>query len=573
MTKFITLFVAAMLLSFSSVAHTASTDPSWEKVKPGETPQMFAQRNLLSVTELIELNPDLARRPNRLIPYEPLNVNPATPLGARPLHRWVFAGGDPAGPSLEALYAQQGAVAVAEALRPRQRAQIAMMSNIPDTVRVWFDSMVQHTVGRVDSVTSSPDDPLVMMGLGFGGYVKGSKEQYWSGTTIAMWTDRNGQPISQQLAMVYPEVVCDGVGYTLMTFLHCQNSAPVPRLFEPPAPIVETPSPPAPPETTVVDTTPAPPPPSPTPAPKLTGNRYYPENCAYWLTWEDVTIDPNGQSFGDRHQDNFYAGHEHTYWADVWKTYGLRYRLAPSFFDSETWSFDANLGAVYAPKFGRTILDLEGGGYYKTQQRLTFQPERINEDSYVWRKHKTAIDEFGPYARVQLVHPDYHLEGKATLGSRYVTRLAQLTVRPGSWYGKISVQQDLRGYVRTDVDGRQLGFPADSMTMREARLGYDLTPWFTLYAAYDDWQYRSKLYDFDRRGPGLGCEWYFRQVKKWRFDAKVSRFTAEDRALWYETHQDVTQLTLHETHDKIWRAVASIVYAPSTRWIGLKHPK
>lgn len=570
--------LAAILLTFSGLA-MADTAPIWKIVQPGDSPQAFAKRYDLTTAELIGLNPDLTRRPRRLIPGEPLNVNAQTDSSLRPAYRWVFTGGDPAGPSLVKPYQDGRQEQVLKQIANRLAKQIPLFTGVPEDIRERFRSQLEWGAPRIGYVRSTVDTPLVLHGLIFGGYrsdsVGGrlikSKVKYWNGTVICLWH----QP--EQLAALYdPVSTPEGISYQLVAFLECQNAAVIRREL-PPERVAVMP----PPETTFVALPPLPekplpspsiPEPSPPPTTREVSNRYYPYNQAGWLTLERVQIDPNGQLYDTRVQNNLYTGYERTFWFDRVRFFGVRGRIAGGYFDLDALAFDGNAGAVIAPNWGETLrFDLEGGVGYTTQQRMFYQPVLTPDLGFEWRKQKESIAGVWPYVRAQAVTNWMLLEGKHAFGDNYHNRKAELTLRPASLYGKLGFDEQFRGEVERVIDGVDVSFQADRIRMKEARLGFELGYDWTLYGSWDDWRYASPIYSFSRWGPGGGFEWLFLGGNRnWRLEGKLSRFTAHDDALWKVEHNGVQSLEHHWTEDQMWRGLIGIVYAPTTKWHGMK---
>lgn len=582
MPRRIVLFVSAMLLILSGVA-SASNSPVWKQVRKSDTPQMYAKRHGITVAELLALNPDLARRPKRLISGELLNINLASDSTSRMMYRWIFPGGDPAGPSLVKDYTAGKDSLVLIRIRKQLAKQIPLIPNVSDDVKERFRSQLEWSTPVIRFVRSTPDTPLVLHALVFGGYradsLKGrlvkSKVKVWAGPIVCLWTDlRTKKPEPDQLVAMWDPINVDGelTSYQLVMFLGCQNAAVIRREL-PPEPVVMM----AHPETTIVVPPPPPPPMPPPPPPPVSPppvekelrSRDYVTDYVAWLTDEYVRIDPNGQPLDERTMNNIFIGHEFGLWTSPSKRLGLRVRNAESLFDMKARAGDHNAGLVVVPFSNRYLrLDIEGGIGYSAIKRLYTVVDHPDQYTWTWEERKRTTDGFGTYIRTQWILPTSWYTDLKYRDHGVISNIGGYTTwRPGWFYAKLAYDRQLRPHTVRHVDGGTIPFAADSMTMNEARLGISFSPRFLAYGSYQHWEYSSgpdlnrSQYWFTRFGPGGGLEWYPFRSLTWRFDANVIRFKNIGHARfpygpgWADVH----------TRNSEWRLKVGVVYMPQPK--------
>jgi len=548
----------------ASLAHATSDAPTYYTVRKGDTEVSVAKKYKLTVAQLRSLNRTLkARRDHHLIRHELLNVNLSTAPEFLGHYRWTFPGGDPAGEDLVPVYLRGDTNEVF--LRIRARAKVQADSLAEGELKELLLSMLEWQEPKFRLIQR----PLTLDRLVFGGSKKGSKMRAWKGTIECPWKDLQGRDIEALPAMVYDPILYNGNLYQFLWFLGCQNGAlkiiPIPaeeaEMVEEPVPVVpetirvETPCPP---ETVEVIVAP------PVPVEPEASSRYYLSDCVWWLTNEYVQIDPNGKPHDERTQDNLFLGHEHTLWPGMKKNWGFRLRNSEALFDLKARSGDHNLGLVMVPVSNRHLrLDLEGGLGYTAQERLFWEVTTKGGETR-WDERKLTTDGMWGYGRTQWINPTFYADLRYRSGKPLTELGGFATMRAGPLYAKAGLSTQFRHAANRHVDQQTIRFAADSMYMKEARLGIIFSKRFLMYGSWNDWRYRSDLYRFTRFGPGGGFEWNL-SGDTWRLDGDVIRFSNFDDALWEETLDGVNGFHHHRSRGREWRMKLGLVYAPATK--------
>lgn len=584
MYKFMLSLGLLVSLIFSGPTWAQTNDrPRYIKALPGTTVQMIAKDYRISVDQLLRLNHPVKVRPGHtLLPWEELNVNPATNPKWMGMTTWQFVGADVYGPSLVPLYEAGLDDSLHSELRSTALGVVDLL--LPQAVAEYMRTQIEIQDPKIVQIYSDLDSILVLDNLIFGGYqvrkdgtgksVR-SKVKVWRDGVVCLWKKvGKSDRISTQHVAVWDPIQVPGINkkYQLMVFLECRNGATTSQEVEPEPIVQEAPTPePAP----VVEEIPPPPVVQSEPAPEPL--YAWQQRCSHTLTGEGVHLD-EGPSEYEQRTANWFYNHIHDWWgcqrlgSPKMDRFGFRlYTEAAGYgVDNHANTLTGNVrgGPLLVPFYGRGWwMEIDGGPGWEATERDYWTASPMSDGRIRLSQKKRWTD--GPlgYGRFQVFGPFRSgLNLQYREGRLMEERFGQLTVRPGRFYLQATYQKQNRHEVHRHVEGTTLVFPADVTVLEGARLGYRVTDNLTAFASMNKYWYWSEIFQYDHRGPGAGVEWYFTGTSMWKFDLHIMRLNNHDNAYLPIVENGIRISTnAIDTENNEWRVLASFGYNSGRR--------
>lgn len=442
---------------------------------------------------------------------------------------------------------------------------------IPDEVKSLMLVKVQTEIASIDTVRSSPVDPLILLCVTQ--HDERRDIDVAKGLTVCKWyrekphptpeeirTKQLWEPIDFLLAETWV-VIYDGKYWTLQHYQVCNNIAvPIPT----PVPVRPAPQPPI----AAVEPPAPPPPPPPAPEPDTVVTMEAPPdtttvqpsepikagwriNGSTWVTGERVDAFE-----AKEHQWNGYAGIELAAQPPSASRLQIIGRFSPNAFGSTNFTngkatYNARLGLRYylgavtqtrpiprAPQYTyqRTLLEAQiEAGVWGDRQDFLYVERTLQENNVIHHEERTTpFYGVGPYVRLMAQGlGTTTLEAFGRFGSSISSDLnINVTMEPGRLYlyGAAGTQKNKEQ--RKEVHGQEIVSPWSSFTAREVRLGFKPVSNHILFASYSDWRFDSQAWSFIHHGPGVGWEWrigpQWHAVPPWRLTVHVRTFHNAD---------------------------------------------